>query len=115
DQFSASRCAARLDEEDVAAYRRPCESCGDARHGRTQRHLVLELRRSEELREVLLVDLHGLERTLGDPHRGAPAYRGDLALEGPYARLARVIADHGGERRVGDLDPFGLEAGLLQP
>src|SRR5438046_1379284 len=46
NQFSAARRAARLDEQDVAADRRPRESRSNARHGRAQRHLVLELRRS---------------------------------------------------------------------
>ena len=45
--------------------------------------------------------------------RHLPAERGDLALEVPHARLARVAADHGAQRVVGEGDVLGGQAVVL--
>ena len=44
DQLAAAGHARRLDEEDVAAHRRPREARRHARHARAHRHFGLELR-----------------------------------------------------------------------
>jgi hypothetical protein len=53
DEPAGAGRARRLDEQDVAAHRRPGEARGHARHGGPHRHLVLEARRAEDRAEVL--------------------------------------------------------------
>ena len=47
DQLAGAGNARRLDEQDVAADRRPGQAGCDARHAGAHRHLVLEQRRAE--------------------------------------------------------------------
>src|SRR5690606_27674305 len=56
DEMPLSWHARRLDEEDVAAERRPRHPRRHAREARPQRGLVLELRRAEDPPELVLAD-----------------------------------------------------------
>src|SRR5258706_332962 len=114
NQPAGTRGAARLDEQNVSADRRPREARGDARHAGAQRHLVLEFGRPENLREVTLFDSHLLHPAFGDAYCRAPAHSADLALERPHARFPRVIADDRGQGRVGDPELLGLEPIFLE-
>ena len=56
DQPPAAGNARRLDEQDVAADRRPGKPGRDAGHAGAHRHLVLELRRAEDRDEIVARD-----------------------------------------------------------
>ena len=102
--------ARRLDEQDVAADRRPGEPRRHARHARAHRHLVLELLRAKHDRELVHRDADRTTLALGDAHRGMAQHLADLALETAHAGLARVVRDDDAQRLVGDLDLLGLQA-----
>ncbi len=91
-----ARC---LDEEDVAADRRPGEPGRDARHARAHRHLVLELQRPEHGRKLVLADADRAALALGDAHGRVAQRLADLALEIAHAGFARVVADDLGQAR----------------
>src|SRR5690606_36400149 len=92
-----------LDEQDRAAERRPGEACGDAGDRRALRDLTVELRLSEVLDEVAVVDRHrALVLAARDLEGCSPAELLDLAVELPNAGLSGVVADDAMERRVRD-------------
>ena len=104
DQLAAARHARRLDEQDVAADRSPGKPGRHARNARAHGHLALEAAGAEDAMQVLGLDLHvrfGL--AFGDAHRDVMADGADLALEIAHAGLARVVANDGADRVLGDL------------
>ncbi len=102
DQPAAARRAARLDEQDVAADRRPGEAGRDARQAGPLRHLVLEARRPEVGGKVTLADADRGRLAFGDTHRGMAEDCADLALQTAHPGLAGIEPDDGGERRLVD-------------
>ena len=114
DQLAGAGNARRLDEQDVAADRRPGEAGGDARHAGAHRHFVLELRRAEDRHEIVARRCGSDRSALGDAHRGIAQHLADLALEAAHAGLAGIVADDVAQRVVGDLDLAGLEPVRLQ-
>ena len=62
DQLALSGRACGLDEQDVAADRRPREPGRNARHARAHRDLVFEARRSEDRRQVVGRDARRVRR-----------------------------------------------------
>ena len=93
DEAALAGDAGRLDEQDVAADRRPGEPGRDAGDAGAHRHLALEPARPEDLVQILGRDADLGRAALGDLHRGAAQRRADLALEVAHAGLARVVAD----------------------
>src|SRR5439155_17075375 len=73
-----------------------------------------EAARAEPFAHAFLVGAHLLRLALGDPAGRLPADRGDLPLELPHSRLARVLTDDHPEAllREGQLGP--LQAVRLQ-
>ena len=95
-EAALARHARRLDEEDVAAHRRPREARGDSRRGGALGHLGEELRAAEEPREVAGLDdgARGLVvRRAGHLEGDGAGDAGDLPGELPHARLAGVVAN----------------------
>src|SRR6476469_8119084 len=83
-----------LDEQHFAAGRRPREPDGYARILRAVLDLFVEKRwRTEQADDQVRRDDDLGFVSLRAPPRDLPAQRGDLALEIPDARLARVPAD----------------------
>ena len=116
DQLAVAGQARRLDEEDIAADRRPCEPGRDTRHAHPHRHLVLELRRAEDGGEITGSDPDRPALAFGDAHRRMAQHLADLALQIPHARLAGVLGDDGAQSRIGDLGLARLQAvGLHLP
>src|SRR6185312_7081111 len=101
DQLAAARHARRLDEEDVATDRCPCEARGDTRDRGPLRYLVLEARRPQHLGDIVRLETDTLDFAFGDTHGGAAQQRPDLPLQIAAAGLAGVLADETRERRIG--------------
>src|SRR4029079_15927722 len=80
----------RLDEQDVAANRRPGEARRHTRPARAHRHLVLEAHLPEDPLDLLDADQLLAGGTLGELDRDMPQHAADLALETAHAGLARV-------------------------
>ena len=104
--------ARRLDEQDVAADRRPGEAGGDAR----ARWCASRLRASKRRRPRIACRSAAADATCARrcPRRCArrrAGRRADLALEVAHAGLARVVADDGAQRLVGDLALLGGQPG----
>ena len=94
DQPAAAGRAGRLDEQDVAADRRPGETGRDARQADAHRDLVLEARPAQQLLgSVALADPSLGRRAFGDVDRDMAQRPADLALEAAHAGLARIAAD----------------------
>src|SRR5690606_6885301 len=110
DQVALAREAGRLDEQDVAADRRPGEAGGDAGRAGAHRHLVLEARRPEDRLQRAGIDVDVPGRALGDLPRGMAQRAPDLALEVAHAGLTRVLADDAPQRLVAERRLVGLEA-----
>ena len=110
DQLAAARQARGLDEQDVAAHRRPGEPSRHAGNAGAQRHLALEPARAEDARHVGRLDVHVFRLTTGDAHGGIAHDGADLALEIAAAGLPRVATHDRGERLVGEAQLLRLEA-----
>ena len=110
DEPAASLDPARLDEEDVAAHRRPGEPRGHPGDGQAHGDLPLEAAWSEDRRQVFDIQVDGCSGTLGDLHRHAAEDLADLALEVSYPRLAGVIADDRAQGLVGERGLPGSES-----
>ncbi len=82
-----------LDEEDVAAGRRPGEAGGDARDLRPLGRLRVELLRPEDVGDGSPGSGSDRRAVLGHLDRDGADDAGDLALEVAHARLARVLLD----------------------
>ena len=108
DQLARCPACARLDEQDVAADRRPRETGRDAGHAAAHRDFGLELARAEDRvqdrRGPIVTCLRG---AFGDAHRDVAQHVADLALEIAHARLARVVVDDRQQRVVADLALLG--------
>ena len=110
-QLARARHRGRLDEEDVAAGRRPGEPGCHAGSLVRRRCSAKKRRRPSSSRARLAGDPHlALRLALGDVAGDLAADRADLALQVADAGLARVLLDDRGQRRVGELDLGGLEA-----
>ena len=114
DEPSAAGRGRRLDEQDVAADRRPGEPRRHARDAGAHRDLVLEDRRPENAQKIAVRDRDRTALALRDPHGGLAQHPADLALQTANASLARVALDDSPERVIGDLDLLWLEAVRLQ-
>ncbi len=110
DQLAAARHARRLDEQDVAAARRPGQPGGDPRHAGPHGDLVLELLGTENAVQVLFINGDRLRAALGEAHGDPPEHAADLPLQVAAAGLPRVAADDRPERAVGDRCVLGGEA-----
>ena len=106
--------ARRLDEEHVAAGRRPGQADRDARILGALLHLLVEEpRRAEHLDDHVGRDGDRRLVALGAPPRRLPAQRADLALEVSHAGLARVAANHLAQRVGREADVLGRQAVVL--
>ena len=81
-----------LDEQDIAADRRPGEAGGHAGHAGAHRHFVLESRRAEDRQQIVARDADRAALPFGNPHRGVAQHLADLALEAAHAGFAGVAA-----------------------
>src|SRR5207253_2097951 len=108
------RHARRLDEEDVAAVRRPGEADGYPGILRPLRHLGEEALRPEVLADLLAGAQDGLGPPLGDGARHLPADPPDLSLQVAEPRLARVAADDPRQLLVLEAQAVGREPVLAE-
>src|SRR5262249_5586846 len=106
--------ARRLDEQNVAADRRPGETGRDAGHAGAHRRLVLESRRAENGDEVLAADADRAALPFGNAHGGMAQRLADLPLQIAHARFARVALDDVADDVVADLDLPRLKAIRLE-
>ena len=109
-ELAAAGHLGRLDEENVAAGRRPGKPGRHPGHGRAHRHLALEAARPEDRVQLIGADPHAVGVAFGDAHGDVVQQRADLALEIAHAGLARVIADDGADGVLVDLALLGGEA-----
>src|SRR4051794_24769481 len=119
-QLAAARRRAGLDEQHVAADRRPRQARRHAGRGGPPACLGVHARAAEQLAHHVGRHrrLGRLERAvgrlrLGDLAGDLAADRPDLALQRAHARLARVVGDDAAQRLVADRDPRLLEAVAL--
>ena len=109
-QLALARGQRGLDEDDLAAGRRPHQAGRDARTVDALRDLVEETALAERGAHLLLV-VHALEALAGrDLGHVAADQGGDLALQVAHAGLARVLADDQTERFLRDRDLAGMQA-----
>src|SRR5262245_29445854 len=116
---AAARRARGLDEQDVAAHRRPSKAGRHSRHAGAHGDFVLEAQRPQDLLQILDANVLLLGLALGDLDGHRAQHAADLALEVAHARLARVALDDAPQGRVVDLDllgpePVGLELAAHQ-
>ena len=114
DQLAAAGRAGRLDEQYVAAHRRPGEAGGHARHAGAHGDFVLEPHRAQQLLQVGRADPDLGRRALGNLHRDMAQRAADLAFEAAHARLAGIARDDLLQCCIVDLgllrlQPVGLE------
>src|SRR5262249_41631877 len=104
----------RLDEQDVAADRRPRQPGRDAGLRRAPPRLGEDALLAEQLAHVVLADRDlAVAPVLGDAARDLAADRADLALEARHAGLPRVLLDDPPQRLVADRDPRLAQAVAL--
>ncbi len=83
----------RLDEENVAADRCPCEPRSDARDAGAHGDFVLKSRLAEDILQVPSLDVDLFVGRLRDPYRVMPENLANFPFEGAHARLAGVVMD----------------------
>src|SRR5690606_3957595 len=88
-QLAAAGNPRRLDEEYVAADRRPGEAGRDAGNAGAGRELALELACAEDALDVLRIDPDVIGRSFREPHGHVAQHGADLALEIADAGFAR--------------------------
>ena len=110
DQTALAGHPGRLDEQYVAADRRPGEPGRDPGDAGAHRDLALEAPRPEDFGEVVGRDPDMLGAAFGNLHRHAAQRRADFALQVAHAGFARVVADDRVQRVVVDFGLFRLEA-----
>src|SRR6185437_1615787 len=115
NQLAVAGRARRLDEQDVAADRRPGKPGGNARDAAAHRDFGLELARAQNRVQLVGTDDALLHGAFGNPDGNTPEHLSDLALEVAHARLARVVVDDRQQRLVGDLALLARKAGGLEP
>ena len=103
----------RLDEQHVAADRRPGQPGRDAGHARAALGLGVVALAAEQLARPRLADRALRRAALGDLARDLARDRADLALELAHAGLAGVVGDDRAQRGVGDPQLPALEAVAL--
>src|SRR5262249_42908063 len=109
DELARAGHPRRLDEEDIAADRRPGQSRGDARHARSHCGFAFELRRAEDGGKVATRDPDRAVLAFGNAQRGMAQYLPDLALQAAHAGFARIALNDVAQRLVVDLDLTGFE------
>ncbi len=114
DQPAAAGGLGGLDEQDVAAHRRPGQAGGHARHRRAHGHFVLEAQRAQHRLDVVDPDPDLRLVALGDLHGGVAEGAADLPLQPADPGLAGVALDDLDQGRVVDGGLLGLEAIGLQ-
>ena len=113
-QLALARHGGRLDEQDVAARRRPRQACRDPRPARAPPCLRDEPRAPEQLAHAGRRHRHlARERALGHAARDLAARGADLALQVADARLARALGDDRLQAGVGERDLRALQAAAL--
>src|SRR5215475_9556145 len=116
NESAAAGKACRLDEQNIAAHRRPGESGGDARHARAHRQLALEGRGSQDGNEIVAINADRAALALRDPHRGVTQRLSNLPLQIADAGLPCVVHDDLVKRAFSDLDLIDFESvGLHLP
>ena len=90
DQASAAGDAHGLDEQDVAAHRRPSQARGHPRLAAAQRDLVFGCCRAQQRFQRVLFDPHLGRRAFCDLQCDAAHHAADLALELAHTGLAGV-------------------------
>ena len=103
-----------LDEQDVAAHRRPGETGRNPRKVGTLCRFRLEARGAEAGDQIVFADLDSAGAAVGDAHRRMAQDGTDLALEIAHARLAGVAGDDPAQRRLRDAALFELQSVLLE-
>src|SRR5262249_54876883 len=101
--LAGSRHRGRLDEHDVAAYRRPCQTRRYADRCDALLDLVVEPRLLQVLDQVFRPDASPILRVLRDLARNLSEDRADLSLEVAHTRFASVVDDDRSDRRIADL------------
>src|SRR4029453_2162813 len=94
DQPATPRCAGSLDEQDVAADRRPGKAGGDAGDACAHRQLALELGRTEHGGETVDIDRDRSSLPFGDAHGGMAQGLAELSFEVAHASFARVVLNN---------------------
>ena len=102
--------ARRLDEEDVAADRRPGKPGRDAGHRGAHGDLALEPALAEDRHELLDADADQAVLAFSQPDRRVAQDLADLSLKIAHARFARIGVDDLAQRRLRDLDLAVLDA-----
>src|SRR5258708_36335522 len=110
DQCAFPGNPGRLDKENVAADRRPCQTGGDTRNTGAHRDLIFEAGRAENGGEVASGDGHLVRAPLGDLYRGMAECPADFPLERTNAGLAGVPPDDESEGFNFNLGLFGIQA-----
>src|SRR6266481_2457730 len=110
DQCAFSGNPARLDKENVAADRRPCQPGGDTGNTGAHRDLIFEAGRAENRGEVAGGDGDLVRAALGDLYRGMAECPADFPLKRTNAGLAGVTPDSESERFNFNLGLLGLQA-----
>ena len=98
----------RLDEQDVASGAGDGEAGGHAGQLGAIGDVVDELRPSEPLAQLAGRDI-GHRLTSGDPGRRLAGEPTELPLQRTHAGFPRVVADHGDDRGVVDVELAGLQ------
>ncbi len=93
-----------FDEQDVAADRRPRESCGDADLIALEQFVLEDFRPAEKLIQIVGVDLADLLFSGGDLPRNLAADGGDLPLEVSQSGFLRVQIDDRAHAFIGELN-----------
>ncbi len=119
DELAGTRHLRCLDEQDVAADRRPGQSGRHARHRGALRQFVLEPGRAENGVQVPGIQRQGVGLPFGDLHGRGAQHRAEFALEVAHAGLAGVVADDRADGRICNrgllrLESVGLELALHQ-
>src|SRR4029077_13723483 len=86
-----ARC---LDEQNVAADRRPSEPGGDAGDAGAHRGFAFELRRAEDRGKIASRDADRAALALGNAHRGMAQRLTDQAFQAAHAGFASVVLDN---------------------
>ena len=109
DQLPRARVVGRLDEQHVAAGRRPRQAGRDSRLAGAPPRLREHAPPPEHRARLRRRDGHvALRLALGELERHLAADRAQLALQIPHAGLARVLGDHDVDHLVLDRDLVGF-------
>src|ERR1043166_3149447 len=108
-QPSFARHCSCLDEQNITADRRPCQSGCNARQARAQCNFVKKLLRTEISPNVVPVDSNLFFETFGDASCHTAAYGSQLTLELSHSGFAGVSANNFADCGIGKSYLIGAE------